>query len=185
MFADICLIFAKASKVAARNILNVLSSFAEASGQKINFSKSSLYFSENTTNPLRNEVVAITQIQHKTTIGKYLGINNIIFWKDSCNTMVKIKGKLAGWKVNTLPRVGRVTLLKSNLSGMPNHLMSCFKCPDKLTKMLDKENMKFLWGKDSKMNPIAWDKVCQLKSDGGLGIGRSEVFNNACLAKLG
>ncbi|KAL6131184.1 hypothetical protein ACLB2K_069562 [Fragaria x ananassa] len=46
MFADDCLIFAKATKKAARNIHKVLEVFSNASGQKINFHKSSLYFSE-------------------------------------------------------------------------------------------------------------------------------------------
>lgn len=68
---------------------------------------------------------------------------------------------------------------------MPNHMMTCFKCLDKFTKLLDKENRKFLWGRDNRMNPIAWDKVCQPKCYGGLGIRKSERFNNACLAKLG
>lgn len=47
MFADDCLIFGKASKVGARRILKILDDFSVASGQKINFHKSSLYFSNN------------------------------------------------------------------------------------------------------------------------------------------
>lgn len=48
MFADDCLIFAKATNSAARNIAKVLNDFSNAFGQKINFHKSSLYFSNNT-----------------------------------------------------------------------------------------------------------------------------------------
>lgn len=188
MSADLCLIFAKASKGAARIILNVLNTFASTSRQKININKSCLYFSKNTTNHVRNEVGNIIKIQHKTTIGKYLGINNIICWKDPVNTKditLKIKNKLVGWKVNTFPRDGRFTLIKANLSSMPNHMMMCFKCLDKFTKMLDKENKNFLWGKDSELRHVAWNKVCQPKCNGGLGIRKSSLFNNACLAKLG
>lgn len=43
-FADDCPIFCKASSKAARNILKVLNSFSETSGQKINFNKSSVFF---------------------------------------------------------------------------------------------------------------------------------------------
>ncbi|KAB2615138.1 hypothetical protein D8674_021726 [Pyrus ussuriensis x Pyrus communis] len=54
--------------------------------------------------------------------------------------------------------------------GMNNHwiklIMECITSTslsvlinDKLNKMLDKENMRFLCGKDSKMNPIAWNKM--------------------------
>lgn len=97
MFADDCFIFAKASKGSARNTLNVLNNFALTSGLKINFNKSSLYFSENTTNHIRNDIANIIQIQHKTTL--YFGINNIIYWRDPVNTkdiMIRIKNKLAG-----------------------------------------------------------------------------------------
>lgn len=68
-------------------------------------SESSLYFSSNATNNLRNDIVHIMQIQHKTTIDKFLRIHNINFWNDPINAkklILKIKLKLAGWKVNTL-----------------------------------------------------------------------------------
>lgn len=44
--------------------------------------------------------------------------------------------------------------------------MACFKCPDKLTKAIDIENMNFLWGKDFKLSLVAWDKVCYPKENG-------------------
>lgn len=71
MFVDDCLIFAKSIGKAARNILQVLNDFANVVGQKINSHKSSLYFSNTTPNQVKNDV-KILQIQHKTTIGKYL-----------------------------------------------------------------------------------------------------------------
>lgn len=41
-----------------------------------------------------------------------------------------------------------------------------------------------MWAKDSKFNPVAWDKICCSKEKGGLGIRKNAHFNNACLAKL-
>lgn len=99
LFADDCLIFAHATGIVARNIARVLEEFANASGQKINYHKSSLYFSNNTSNNIRNDNFNILAIQHKTTIGRYLGIHNIIFWWDQVNSkelIIKIKNKLAG-----------------------------------------------------------------------------------------
>lgn len=61
VFVDDCLLFAKASMKGARNILVILNSFAKAFSQKINFHTSSPYFSSNTTNHLRNEIVNIIQ----------------------------------------------------------------------------------------------------------------------------
>ena len=98
MFADDCLIFAEATNTAARFIAKVLKDFSCAFRQEINFHKSSLYFSNNARNQFKNDIVNILQIQHKTTIGKYLGIHNIIFWKDPVNTkelIIKIQNKLS------------------------------------------------------------------------------------------
>ena len=71
VFANDCLIFSKISSKATSSIMTLSKSFS-TSGQKINFSKSSLYFSSSTTNSLKSNIITTLQIQHKTTIGKYL-----------------------------------------------------------------------------------------------------------------
>ncbi|KAL6194503.1 hypothetical protein ACLB2K_035587 [Fragaria x ananassa] len=187
MFADDCLIFAKATKKAAGNINTVLNAFAAASGQKINLHKSSLYFSDKVPAGTRNNIVNVINIQQKSSIGKYLGINNVMFWKDPINAkdlMQKLSKRLAGWKQNTLSRAGKLTLIKSNVAGMPNHVMACFKCSKKLTDEIDKQERNFLWGTDMKQAPVAWKDICKPKALGGLGIRPSAFFNNAALAKL-
>lgn len=123
------------------------------------------------------------QIQHKTTIEKYLWIHNIIFWKDPTNTKeltLKIKNKLAGWKTKTMSRASRLTLIKSNLTGVPNHIMTCFKCPEVLVKTNNKEGDYSYGEKNNKLSLVAWDKVCQPKSVGRLGITKRKHLNNAC-----
>lgn len=79
VFADDCLIFAKATPAAARKVLAVLEAFAKASGQRINFHKSTIYFSPRVQSHVKNNISTVLHIQHRTTIGKYLGIHNIIF----------------------------------------------------------------------------------------------------------
>ena len=118
-------------------IASLLNTFSLASGQKINFPKSIILFSTNVPNRIKNTISHILNIPHKTSIGRYLGVNNIIRWKDSLNykdIILKAQKKLAGWKANSLSIGGRLTLIKANLSGMPNHLLSCFKGPSKLSK---------------------------------------------------
>ncbi|KAL6200146.1 hypothetical protein ACLB2K_029928 [Fragaria x ananassa] len=169
MFADDCLIFCKTSSRAARNVLSVLNNFSEASGKKINFHKPSLYFSPKVPNhQVRNDIVTVMQIQHKATIGKYLGVHNIIFWKDHVNAndlLQRINKKLAGWKKGTLSRAGRLILLQANVSYMPDHIMSCFKCPAKITNEIDKKARDFFWGTDSKAATVAWSKIWQKRND--------------------
>ncbi|CAL9002649.1 unnamed protein product [Prunus brigantina] len=46
-----------------------------------------------------NALSNLLQIQHKTTLGRYLGIHNVIFWKDPTNAKMmidRIQSKLAG-----------------------------------------------------------------------------------------
>jgi hypothetical protein len=68
---------------------------------------------------------------------------------------------------------------------MPNHVMSCFEYPHKLTTALDRECRKFFWGSNIKFFPVAWKHVCQPKSMGNLGVRPANVFNNSALSKLG
>lgn len=89
-FVDDCLIFSKATKKASRNILHVLNQFSKASGQRINFHKSTIYFSTKVENRVNQEISNLLGIQHKTSLGKYLGIHNLnanfssVAWKDIC-----------------------------------------------------------------------------------------------------
>lgn len=86
-----------------------------------------------------------------------MGIHNIIFWNDPINTkelILKVKNKLAGWKANTLSKARSLTLVKANVAGLPNHVMSCLKCPENVIKTIEKDSRPFLWRKYSEMNPV-------------------------------
>lgn len=88
VFVNNCLLFARATTRGTRKVLDLLTLFASASGQQVNFHKSSI---SNISNQTINDIVTILNIQHKTTIGTYLGINNIVFWKDPINELELIK----------------------------------------------------------------------------------------------
>lgn len=64
--------------------------------------------------------------------------------------MLKMKKKPVGWKANTMSKVDRLTLIKSNLMGTPNHIMAHFKCLKAFIKTINKENRLFLWKKKKK-----------------------------------
>ena len=98
--------------------------------------------------------------------------------------LLKFQKKFAGWKKNTLSRAGRLTLIKSNISGMPNHLMSCFKCPTNMINKMEALRRNFFWGSSS-VDPIAWNDICKPKNKGGLGIRLFSCYNKAALSKLG
>lgn len=150
--------------------------------------KSTIYFFGNVHTKVKTVLSNLLQIQHKITLGHYLGIHNIIFWKDPANANLlieRIRSKFAGWKTNTLSKAGRLTLIKASVFGIPNHTLSCFKCPKEVCKELNVCCKRFFWGNDKKVPPVSWKDVCLPKHLGGLGVGSATLFNKAVLAKLG
>lgn len=70
----IAMCFFKAKKGEASVIKRILDRYAAMSGQVINFNKSAITFSPNTTTTDGAEVCEQLQVQEKEKPGKYLGI---------------------------------------------------------------------------------------------------------------
>ena len=65
--------------------------------------------------------------------------------------------------------------------------MGLFLLPKKVTGQIDQLLRSYLWsGSDSKLKgaKVAWEFITCLKSEGGLGIKKTEDWNKACMAKL-
>lgn len=77
-FADDSYIFCKATSDSANNILQLLNIFEVASGQQINKEKSSIFFSRNTPNHLKNDLCQQLSFKEATDRSLYLGLPNII-----------------------------------------------------------------------------------------------------------
>lgn len=58
----------------------------------------------------------------------------------------RVMKKLAGWKTKFLSFAGRIVLVKSVMSTIPNHVMQGVALPIHLCDKLDKVNRYFLWG---------------------------------------
>ncbi|PWA89029.1 RNA-directed DNA polymerase, eukaryota [Artemisia annua] len=122
---------------------------------------------------------------------KYLGIsvganmNKISNWKPVYDVF---ESRLSKWKAESLSIGGRVTLIKSVLESLPSYFFSLYKAPCKVIKDLESLSSRFLWGgsKDvHKIHWVAWDKVCQPKDRGGLGLCKLKHINVALLSKWG
>lgn len=58
--------------------------------------------------------------------------------------------------------------------------------PKSVTNYMDKIQRQFLWGSTAekrKLHNVKWEKVCNHKNEGGLGIRKMRPFNKALLAK--
>lgn len=78
LFADDFLLFLHVEESIARNDVNLLEEYCHASGQQINYHKSSVMFSPNTSPRLKNWIVKTLKIPESTVKGKYLGLTDIL-----------------------------------------------------------------------------------------------------------
>ena len=65
--------------------------------------------------------------------------------------------------------------------------MQCFQLPKETSRQIDKISRDFFWKKSHEnkgMHMVSWDKICQPKKAGGLGLRKMEAVNSAFLSKL-
>ena len=74
LFADDCLLFFKADASNAYAVHESLTKYCEASGQKVNLAKSSIFFSKRCKQNIRDNIKCITQVEIESLNEKYLGL---------------------------------------------------------------------------------------------------------------
>ena len=190
-FADDSIVFCRENVEEGRRILKVLEDYEGESGQKLNKDKTSLFFSKNTKREVQEQIKQIFGAQIIQHHEKYLGLPPLV-GKGKRKAFNRIKDqvgkKIAGWKGKLLSSAGREILIKAVAQATPSYTMSCFKLPESLCRKLNAMMSSFLWGqkdKERKMAWVAWEKLCILKEDGGMGFRDLRAFNLALLAKQG
>ena len=190
LFADDTMFFCHSSPESCNNLIKILSEYEEASGQKINRNKSAVTFSSKTPVEMKNAAKAILNINKEGGLGKYLGLPEHFGRKkkDLFTSVVdRIRQRAGSWSTRFLSKAGKLTMLKSVLTAIPNHTMSCFLLPVSLCKRIQSALTRFWWdGPDGtrKMCWVSWDTLTKPKAQGGLGLRDIQLFNQALLAKL-
>lgn len=151
-FANDLLPFAKATKTNCLTIKKVLSNFYSCSSEKVNPSKSKIFFSPYT------KIEHISFIEHElgmhrsNSFDNYLRVPIIMDKRDKRAfdfVIDKIRTKLSAWKAWSLSLVGRLTLVNSVASAIPTHIMQCNLLPTGIWNELDQINHNFLWGDET------------------------------------
>ena len=116
LFADDSLLFCQASKEEVHVVKEILQLYATASGQCINFEKSSIYFSSNTGDDQKEWIKNCLGVREADRFETYLRLPTLIgrlkyqafsFLKD------RVWKKLQGWKGTILSRAGKEVLIKA------------------------------------------------------------------------
>lgn len=98
-----------------------------------------------------------------------------------------MNNKLRGWKIKFLSITGRTTLIKSILNSIPKYTMQINLLPRNITNNMDCIQRNFLCGSSDekrKIHLINWVTVTMPKSQGGLGIHKSEGKNSALISSF-
>lgn len=130
MYADDLVVYCRATKEEATEILKCLDTFTTWSGQEVkNKAKSSINFSCNTPMATRVEILRILQMSECSHNSSYLGL-------PFCKTQPKaatfshlldrINRKLTAWKLKTLSFVGRGILIKTVAQPVPVYTMQTY-----------------------------------------------------------
>uniref|UniRef100_A0A803PY78 Reverse transcriptase domain-containing protein n=1 Tax=Cannabis sativa TaxID=3483 RepID=A0A803PY78_CANSA len=173
LFADDSLLFCMATPSSCEALNLALHTYSQASGQLINFDKSSILFSPNTQANVRDMFMHTFRLVDKPFISKYLGLpqcfsrakyQSFAFLKD------KVLSVLQSWNHKWFSKAGKEILVKAVLQVIPSYAMACFRIPTKICKELESMVSKFWWGSSPNRPSIHWKKwsmICQSKFVGG------------------
>ena len=82
---------------------------------------------------------------------------------------------------------GRLTLVKAVTNSMAIYPMHHDRIPNGIIQEIERLQRNFVWGEDQgekRWHAIAWERLCQPKEVGGVGIKSLERMNDAFLSKI-
>ena len=141
--------FVKASVDGPNELSSLMERYCNASGQRINLSKSSVYFSKGCPTSLKTEVKQALNIPTKSLSDRYLCMpTDVDSSKNGAFKFLKdqVWNKVKGWMEKVLSVGGKEVLIKSVAQVVPVYSMSCFKLPRGLCEHLNSLIRKFWWG---------------------------------------
>ncbi|XP_030479434.1 uncharacterized protein LOC115696684 [Cannabis sativa] len=189
-FADDSYLFSQATQGAAGSITNMLQLFKNASGQKVNYSKSSIFFSPNTDIATRASICSTLHMSEALEGSFYLGLPNIIGRnKNAVLGFIKNKviSRINSWDGKFLSYAGKEILLKTVIQSLPTYAMSVFLLPIGTCNEIEKLMASFWWKTKSSNGRgiiwMSWERLATPKEEGGMGFRHLHDFNLVMLAK--
>ncbi|GMI84866.1 hypothetical protein HRI_002155900 [Hibiscus trionum] len=189
LFADDCLVFLNSNPDEAAHLKLALQTYASASGQAVNFDKSTIFYNPRTPTSTRQTINSYLQVREVSNPGVYLGVPLLIgknktlalgFIRD------KVHDRLSNWDKQLLSYSGREIFIKAVLQSLPQYIMSCYLLPQNIIDDMTSAIRRYWWsGKSNKKgwHMLPWDQVCLPKSVGGMGFRDLNNFNIALLGK--
>ena len=161
----------------------------QASSQKLNREKTTVFFSKATLDVRKLEVIDALGVSEVREYEKHLGLLAVVGRnkKASLNFIKeRVWNKLQGWKEKLLSQAGREVLLKAVVQAIKTLAMGCFKFTSDLLNDIEMIIRKFWWGQRGDQRKIHWknwETLCKPKALRGMAFKDLEKFNDAMLAK--
>lgn len=170
--------------------MECLSFYAQASGQLVNFHKSCIHFSCNTSSLIASAISQILQVSIQEEPSVYLDLPDLVS-KNRYEIFRYIKervwNKLQSWKGKILSGSSKEILIKSVIQSIPSYIMSVFLLPKRLCDELESLVNKLWWcsNVDNRggIRWMAWDRWCSPKKMKDMGFRKIRDFNLALLGK--
>jgi hypothetical protein len=190
-FVDDSVLFCKSNAIEWRRLLRILSKYEKGSGQQLNLSKTSIFFSRNSSQGRRQEILGLSGLIEAHRIDTYLGLPTFVGKSRTQafkSIVEKVSKRFDNWKCSFLSQARKEILLKAVVQAIPTYCMGVFQLPIALCKELNQMMQHFWWShmsKKSKIHWMSWSKMGRSKAKEGLGFRDLVIFNKALLAKQG
>ncbi|KAM3241700.1 hypothetical protein ACQJBY_054489 [Aegilops geniculata] len=129
LFADDSLVLMKAARESARHLQKVLNLYEVCSGQIVNYDKSYVMFSKNTSAAQKHQVLAELRIGNVTTSERYLGLP-VYVGKNKTKMFEYLKDRMwkriQGWLERLMSKAAKDVLIKACAQAIPTFAMPCF-----------------------------------------------------------
>jgi hypothetical protein len=189
-YADDTLLIIHGSTQQATFAKHILDAFSVFTGLRINFQKSTfvpMHMTEQEANNAATILGCHTETLPCTYLGLPLSASKIS--KELLQPVInKIQSRLPGWMPRLMSSGGRIQLINSVLSAIPNFFMAYIEWDQASIHAVDKLRRAFLWKNKDKILGghclVAWDIVTMPKKHGGLGVRDLRLHNRAVMANF-
>ncbi|XP_024178259.1 uncharacterized protein LOC112184225 [Rosa chinensis] len=164
-------LFGEATVQECLHVRAILDIYAKASGQRVNFQKSSVVFSKNVPIDLQNELATILEVQCVEEHDRYLGLPLTVGKSKTAKFLYikeKLTKRLVNWKAKLLSSAGKEILIKAMAQTMPLYAMNCYLLPKGLCDDIHQLCASFFWGDTDAKKRIhwcSWEKLCLTKQE--------------------
>lgn len=184
-YADDLLIFLRGTQRNLQRFHTFLTQYEAASGQKVNFQKSSIIPSAAVTPHQRQTFATTLGMRLSNLPFRYLGsyLHKGIPRAHHCVTLLQhIDDRLQGWHSKLLSTAGRLVLLQSVIAALPIHIMAGGGIPKSVIKIIHRKMATFYWG--PRHHWVSWSKLTKPQAEGGIGLRDLNSLQHAFYCRI-